>query len=101
MLEFESFVQNWESHERSLAAARLRVALSRSRHAELMRDLKREFHVAPRSAAVESSIEPSFSPLLPPAVPRRQSYRRYPGRSVDRSTPQAEDNRAKRRSPGS
>lgn len=72
MSEFESFAREWEAHERS-------------RHAELMRDLKREFHVAPKSAAAAKTIAPTYSPLLPPAVPCRQSYSRYPGRGMERS----------------
>lgn len=78
MSELDAFARDWEAHERS-------------RHARLMEELKREFHVAPKSAAAAEAIEPSYSPLLPPVVPRRQSYSRYPGRGMERSTRKAKD----------
>lgn len=79
MNELDTFVQNWEAHERS-------------RHARLMEELKREFHAAPKSAAVEAAPATPHSLRLPPAVSHQRSYSRYPGRGVGRSTRKAEDN---------
>jgi len=60
MSELKIFARDWEAHERS-------------RHAELMRDLKREFQAAPKPASVEATIEAPYALRLPPVARRSQT----------------------------